>query len=75
MQQQISVISLGIGDLERSKRFYREGFGWHPVFENAEIAFYQMNGFVFGMWLRAALEGDVRRRWPIDAAGHVTFGA
>jgi len=60
MQQQISVITLGIGDLERSKRFYREGFGWQPVFENAEIAFYQMNGFVFGTWLRAALEEDVR---------------
>ncbi len=39
MQQQISVVTLGVADLERSKRFYRDGFGWSPVFENEEIAF------------------------------------
>ncbi|WP_070152062.1 VOC family protein [Sphingobium phenoxybenzoativorans] len=59
MQQQISVITLGIDDLARSKRFYSEGFGWAPVFENAEIAFYQMNGFVLGTWLRPELEKDM----------------
>jgi catechol 2,3-dioxygenase-like lactoylglutathione lyase family enzyme len=59
MQQQISVITLAIADLARSKRFYADGFGWKPVFENEEIAFYQMNGFVFGTWLKAALEADM----------------
>ena len=44
MQRQISVITLGVSDLTRSKRFYADGFGWGPVFENEEIAFYQMNG-------------------------------
>ncbi|WP_036175933.1 glyoxalase, partial [Palleronia rufa] len=58
MQQQISVVTLGIRDLGRSTRFYRGGFGWAPIFENEEIAFYQMNGFVLGMWLRPALERD-----------------
>lgn len=61
MQQQISVITLGIADLARSRRFYGEGFGWIPVFENAEIAFYQMNGLVFGTWLKQELEGDMQR--------------
>jgi len=61
MQQQISVITLGVADLVRSKRFYLEGFGWKPVFENPEIVFYQMNGLVLGTWLAAALESDVRR--------------
>jgi len=59
MQQQISVITLGIADLAPSKRFYVDGFGWRPVFENAEIAFYQMNGFVLGTWLRPQLEADM----------------
>lgn len=58
-QQQVSVITLGVADLARSKRFYVEGFGWASVFENKEIAFYQMNGFVFGTWLRTALEADM----------------
>jgi catechol 2,3-dioxygenase-like lactoylglutathione lyase family enzyme len=69
MQQQVSVITLGVRDLERSKHFYRQGFGWTPVFDNGEIAFYQMNGFVLGTWLVADLEEDMQRR------GLVTPGA
>jgi catechol 2,3-dioxygenase-like lactoylglutathione lyase family enzyme len=61
MQQQMSVITLGVSDLARSKRFYGEGFGWTPVYENEEIAFYQMNGFVLGTWLQSALEADMQR--------------
>jgi catechol 2,3-dioxygenase-like lactoylglutathione lyase family enzyme len=61
MQQQLSVITLGIADLDRSRRFYAEGFGWTPVFANNEIVFYQMNGFVLGTWLTRALEADMRR--------------
>ena len=61
MQQQISVVTLGVADLARSKRFYVDGFGWRPVFENDEIAFYQMNGFVLGTWARDRLAEDSRR--------------
>jgi hypothetical protein len=61
MQQQISVITLGIAELGRSKRFYAEGFGWTPTFETSEIAFYQMNGFILGTWLQGALEADMQR--------------
>ncbi|HTI87469.1 MAG TPA: VOC family protein [Alphaproteobacteria bacterium] len=61
MQQQVSVITLGVADLARSRRFYADGFGWTPVFENPEIVFYQMNGFVLGTWLKAALQQDMRR--------------
>ena len=62
MQQQISVITLGIADLARSKRFYVEGFGWKPVFENPEIVFYQMNGLMLGTWLASALAADTKRK-------------
>jgi predicted enzyme related to lactoylglutathione lyase len=61
MQQQVSVITLGISNLIRSRRFYAEGFGWTPVFGNEEIVFYQMNGFVLGTWQTNALEADMRR--------------
>jgi len=61
MQQQISTITLGISDLVCSRRFYAEGFGWTPVFENDGIIFYQMNGFVLGTWLQRRLEADLRR--------------
>lgn len=54
----VSAITLGIADLDRSKRFFADGFGWTPVWENAEIAFYQMNGFVLGTWLKEKLAED-----------------
>ncbi|MEE7441895.1 VOC family protein [Methylobacterium oryzae] len=61
MQQQISVITLGVSSLHRSRDFYVGGFGWAPIFENEEIIFYQMNGFVLGTWLNPGLDGDMRR--------------
>ncbi|MFN4090008.1 MAG: VOC family protein [Alphaproteobacteria bacterium] len=66
MQQQIAVVTLGVGDLRRSRRFYTEGFGWTPTFENDEIVFYQMNGLVLGTWLRTALAADMGR--PVSEA-------
>jgi len=61
MQQQISVITLGVHSVARSRQFYVGGFGWTPVFENAEIAFYQMNGPMLGTWQNPGLEGDTGR--------------
>lgn len=62
MRQLISLITLGITDIERSRRFYKEGFGWKPVFQNDDITFYQVNGFVFGTWLTRLLEDDMQRK-------------
>jgi catechol 2,3-dioxygenase-like lactoylglutathione lyase family enzyme len=61
MQQQISVITLATTDLGKSRIFYAEGFEWAPVFANEEIVFFQMNGFVFGVWQKEALETDMSR--------------
>ncbi|MBS7668999.1 VOC family protein [Croceicoccus gelatinilyticus] len=60
MQHRLSLITLGITDPARSRRYYSEGFGWSPVFEADGIAFYQMNGFIFGTWLRPELEKDMQ---------------
>lgn len=68
MQQQISVITLGIANLPRSRRFYVEGFGWTPVFENEEIIFYQMNGLMLGTWLETAQSADMGRK-PAPSGG------
>lgn len=61
MQQQIAVVTLGIADLSRSRRFYTGGFGWTPVFENDEVIFYQMNGLMLATWIKAGLETDMQR--------------
>jgi len=59
--QSVSVITLGVADLARSRRFYAEGFGWAPVFESEEIVFYQLNGIVLGTYLNRPLEADMGR--------------
>lgn len=68
MQQQIYAINLGVSDMARSSKFYTDGFGWTPIFENEEIVFYQMNGFVLGTFKRSSLEDDMTRQAGIGAA-------
>jgi uncharacterized protein len=70
--QSLSVITLGVKSLAAARRFYADGFGWSPVFENQEIVFWQMNGFVFGTWLEEALSKDLGR--PPTGAGNVSLG-
>ena len=71
MQQQISLITLGVADFVRSRAFYAEGFGWTPVFEMPGIAFFQMNGLVFGIWSADALAADMNR--PTSAPGSIAL--
>lgn len=69
MRQLIALVTLGVDDLARSRRFYVDGFGWKPVFETPEIIFYQMNGLVFSTWLRKGLDADTQRSSPVKSAG------
>jgi catechol 2,3-dioxygenase-like lactoylglutathione lyase family enzyme len=67
MDQRVSLVTLGVKDLGTSKRFYVDGFGWKPVFENQEIIFFQTVGMVFALFLRDHLAADFR-------ADPLTFG-
>jgi len=70
MLQQISLITLGISDLPRSRRFYVDGFGWTPVFEVPDTAFFQMNGLMFGLWRASALSEDMKGYGPGQPGGY-----
>lgn len=58
MEQRISLITLGVDDLELSRTFYRN-LGWqeHPSSDD-DVAFFQAGGLVFGLWNRAKLAED-----------------
>lgn len=58
MDERISIVTLGVKDLAVSKRFYVDGLGWKPVFENAEIIFFQIGGMVLALFLRDHLAED-----------------
>ena len=58
MEQRISVITLGVADLGRARRFYEDGLGWRPGNTHDEIVFYQAGGLVVALYPRAALAKD-----------------
>lgn len=59
--QRVTLITLGVDDLERSKAFYG-AMGWLPTREMpGEVVFYQINGMVLGLFGRADLAKDQGR--------------
>jgi uncharacterized protein len=58
MEQRVSIVTLGVKNLEISRQFYVEGLGWEPVFENREIIFFQAGGMVFALFVRDQLVAD-----------------
>ena len=50
MEQRLSLVTLGVDDLERARRFYEEGLGWRRGNDHAEVAFYQLRGMVLALW-------------------------
>jgi catechol 2,3-dioxygenase-like lactoylglutathione lyase family enzyme len=60
MEQRLSLVTLGVADLERSRRFYEDGLGWRRANQHEEVAFYQLGGMVLALWGRDALAQDAR---------------
>ena len=58
MKQRVSLITLGVADLERSRRFY-EALGWTTGAEpEDDVVFFQAGGMVVALWSRARLAED-----------------
>ena len=59
MDPRISIITLGVSDLDRSTRFYRDGLGF-PVHEagGGEITFFALNNVMFALYPRDALADE-----------------
>jgi predicted lactoylglutathione lyase len=71
--QRITLITLGVDDLAASKAFYAK-LGWEPHPSPAEeVVFYQANGFVFGLFGRAALAKDQGREGAALETGAMTL--
>jgi len=58
MEQRISLVTLGVADLERARRFY-EALGWKSDSKPEQgVVFFQAGGVVVGLWGRAQLAED-----------------
>ncbi|MCE9524410.1 MAG: VOC family protein [Alphaproteobacteria bacterium] len=60
MDQRLTMITLGVRDLARARKFY-EALGWNARPEgDGNIVFFQLLGLVLGLYPRAALAEDAQ---------------
>ncbi|HEY6709681.1 MAG TPA: VOC family protein, partial [Actinomycetota bacterium] len=61
MDQRLSLITLGVGDVSRARAFY-EALGWHldggVDDESDHVAFFQTPGCIVALWGRQKLAED-----------------
>ena len=65
MRPRITVLTLGVNDLERAVAFYRDGLGLHTdgiigqEFEHGAVAFFDLqHGLKLALWPRASIAHD-----------------
>ena len=74
MEQRLSLVTLGVRDLSRARKFYEEGLGWtRSAGVEGEVAFYQLGGMIFALWGRDQLAEDARAEAVAIAPGK-SFG-
>ena len=58
MEQRVSLVTLGVADLGRARRFY-EALGWTTgAAEGDDVVFFQAGGMILGLWGREQLAED-----------------
>ena len=59
MNQHLHLITLGVEDFKKSRKFYTEILGWKPTSaSNDDIAFFQAGGVALGIYPREKLAED-----------------
>lgn len=60
MEQRMSLVTLGVTDLRRARRFYETGLGWKPSFTSDDVVFYETGGPIIGLFGRRELAADAQ---------------
>lgn len=81
MHARISVITLGVDDLERSVKFYRDGLGFATQgivgkeFEFGAVAFFELSGGLrLALWPRKSIAHDSGLPLAMPSATEITLG-
>ncbi|GAA4729244.1 VOC family protein [Pedococcus ginsenosidimutans] len=57
MDQRLSLVTLGVGDLARAEAFY-SALGWQRGNDDEDVVFFQCGGLVVALWDRTSLAED-----------------
>ena len=60
MKPRISIVTLGVKDLEKSTRFYRDGLGWPTEGNFPGITFFKLQGTWLALFPRDELAADAQ---------------
>jgi hypothetical protein len=81
MKPRITVITIGVDDLERALRFYRDGLGFKTEgiigkeFEHGAVAFFDLQpGLKFAIWPRNSLAHDTGLPLSSPSPTEMTIG-
>lgn len=81
MKPRITVLTLGVDDLDRAVQFYRDGLGLHTdgiigkEFEHGAVAFFDLQGGLkLALWPRASIAHDTGLPQGMPNAGEMTLG-
>ena len=71
MNQHLHIVTLGVRDLEASRKFYAETLGWRISRPQEGIVFFQAGGVVLALYPRQALAEDALT--PPEGSGFSGF--
>ena len=81
MKPRITVITVGVNDLEKAVEFYRNGLGFPTQgivgteFEHGAVAFFDLqNGLKLALWPRTSIANDTNIPLRPPSATEITFG-
>jgi uncharacterized protein len=72
--QRISVLTIGVDDINAMKKFYGQVLGWTAIAQNKDIAFYKLNGFLLSMCDRKILADFIGVDPKVHGFRSVTIG-
>jgi len=74
MNQHLHLVTLGVRDLERSRKFYTDTLGWKPASNsNEDVVFFQAGGVILGLYPREKLAEDALTSSEGDGFSGVTL--
>ena len=71
MKPRMSLVTLGVENLQRAITFYQQGLGFPRHGEHENVAFFQLNGTWLGLYGREALAEDAQV--PAEGSGFNAF--
>ncbi len=81
MKPRVTVLTLGVDDLDRAVAFYRDGLGWPTQgiigreFEHGAVAFFDLqHGVRLALWPRASIAHDTKLTVEPGSRTELTLG-